>query len=209
MTTTATWAAGGCAAGRCVRPVGRVVREEGRRLCGERPSPVSTPFPCSEPSGPALWSESAWSQAFLVGVSLESGLFGRSQLGVSALRAERATPVGVGVESARSHWSQLLQLESAWSQVFWVGVSVESALSHWSQPLQLESAWSQQLRSLHAGASWSGMEPAAPARSGSLRLAPQRSERSCVGAGFVGLVMWALEKGQFFGHFAHFGRAWP
>ena len=102
--------------------------------------------------------------------------------------------VGVSVESARSHWSQLLQLESAWSQVFWVGVSVESALSHWSQPLQLESAWSQQLRSLHAGASWSGMESAAPARSGSLRLAPQRSERSCVGAGFGVLVMWALSQ---------------
>ena len=100
--------------------------------------------------------------------------------------------VGVSVESALSHWSQLLQLESAWSQVFWVGVSLESALSHWSQPLQLESAWSQQLRSLHARASWSGMEPAAPARSGSLRVAPQRSERSCVGAGVGVLVMWAL-----------------
>ena len=69
---------------------------------------------------------------------------------------------------------------------------MESALSHWSQPLQLESAWSQQLRSLHAGASWSGVESADPARSGSLRLAPQRSERSCVGAGFGLLVMWAL-----------------
>ena len=124
----------------------------------------------------------SWSQRFGVGVSVESAPSGWSQV----------FWVGVSVESARSHWSQLLQLESAWSQVFWVGVSVESALSHWSQPLQLESAWSQQLRSLHAGASWSGMEPAAPARSGSLRLAPQRSERSCVGAGFGGLVMWAL-----------------
>ena len=126
---------------------------------------------------------SSWSQRFGVGVvGVESAPSGWSQV----------FWVGVSVESARSHWSQLLQLESAWSQVFWVGVSVESALSHWSQPLQLESAWSQQLRSLHAGASWSGMEPAAPARSGSLRLAPQRSERSCVGAGFGGLVMWAL-----------------
>ena len=117
----------------------------------------------------------SWSQRFLVGVSVESAPSGWSQV----------FWVGVSVESARSHWSQLLQLESAWSQVFLVGVSVESALSHWSQPLQLESAWSQQLRSLHAGASWSGMESADPARSGSLRLAPPRSERSCVGAGFV------------------------
>ena len=138
---------------RCARLVGRVVREEGRRLCGERPSPVSTPFPCSEPSGPALWSESARSQAFLVGVSLESrpfgsesawsqrfpggaGYSGRSWRGVSAF----SLATGVSCSS----W----QLESAWSQVFWVGVSVESALSHWSQPLQLESARSQQLRSL-------------------------------------------------------------
>ena len=192
--TTATWAAGGCAAGRYVRLVGgRVVREEGRRLCGERPRPVRTTFPSSEPSGPALWSESAWSQAFLVGVSLESGLLGRNQLGVSAFRAERATPVGVSAELALSRRSGPLRSESAWSQRFSVGVSVESALSHWSQPLQLESAWSQQLRSLHAGASWSGMESAAPARSGSLRLAPPRSERSCVGAGFGVLVMWALK----------------
>ena len=176
-----------------MRLVGRVVREEGRRLCGERPSPVSTPFPCSEPSGPALWSESAWSQAFLVGVScLESGLLGRSQLGASAFRAERATPVGVSAELALSRRSGPLRSESAWSQRFSVGVSVESALSHWSQPLQLESAWSQQLRLLHAGASWSGMESADPARSGLLRLAPPRSERSCVGAGVGLLVMWAL-----------------
>ena len=121
----------------------------------------------------------SWSQRFWVGVSVESAPSDWSQV----------LWVGVSVESARSHWSQLLQLESAWSQVFWVGVSVESALSHWSQPLQLESAWSQQLRSLHAGASWSGMESAAPARSGSLRLAPQRSERSCVGAGVGVLVI--------------------
>ena len=92
----------------------------------------------------------SWSQRFGVGVSVESAPSGWSQV----------FWVGVSVESARSHWSQLLQLESAWSQVFWVGVSVESALSHWSQPLQLESAWSQQLRSLHAGASWSGRETA-------------------------------------------------
>ena len=49
----------------------------------------------------------------------------------------------VGVESALSHWSQLLKLESAWSQAPWVGVSC----FRWSQRgvsgSGVESAWSQ------------------------------------------------------------------
>ena len=60
----------------------------------------------------------------------------------------------VGVESALSHWSQLLKLESAWSprrlgleSAIFVGVSVESARSHWSQRgvslFLSESGWSQ------------------------------------------------------------------
>ena len=166
--TTATWAAGGCAAGRYVRLVGgRVVREEGRRLCGERPRPVRTTFPSSEPSGPALWSESAWSQAFLVGVSLESGLFGRSQLGVSAFRSE-----------------------AAWSQRFPAGAG-HSARS------TAERAGAGRSEPGRAGAGRSGPLRPAPARSGSLRPAPPWSERSCVGAGFGVLVMWALFRPRF------------
>ena len=161
MTTTATWAAGGCAAGRCVRPVGRVVREEGRRLCGERPSPVRTPFPSSEPSGPALWSESAWSQAFLVGVSLESALSGRSGLLRSELAWSQRVLTGVSCSSWSQRGVRCFGLESAWSQRFLTGVSRSS----WSQRGVSNSARSTPER---AGAGWSQPLQLAPARSGSL-----------------------------------------
>ena len=167
---------------RCVRLVGRVVREEGRRLCGERPSSVSTPFSCPELSGPALWSESALSQAFLVGVSLgseafwvgvswESALSGRSGL----LRSEVARSWRSLAGAGRSGRSQLgvsaFRLESAWSQRFLTGVSrsswsqrgvsnsarstPERAEAGWSQPLQLAPARSG---SLHSGASGVALE---------------------------------------------------
>ena len=78
---------------------------------------------------------------------------GLERAGASGIGVESAAPARsgsprlvqreVGVESALSHWSQLLELESAWSQVFWVGVSC----FRWSQRgvsgSGVESAWSQ------------------------------------------------------------------
>ena len=71
----------------------------------------------------------------LVGVSLESGLFGRSQLGV------------------RPFWS-----ESAWSQRFSVGGSVESALFRRSGPLRSFHGGASRSGPERTGAGRSGAE---------------------------------------------------